>query len=109
MLNKRFSKQTENITREVPSTARMETNIISRGNEECNNNEQQVSNDDRLTPQRERGRKRKRNEASWKRNIAKPRRNDGKPYNHLKTGQVRSQTLIGNSCGQSCNGFYAMK
>ena len=108
MLNKTFSKQTENITREVPSTALMETHIISRGNEECNNNEQ-VSNDDRLTPQMGKGRKRKRNEASWNRNMATPRRYEGKPYNSLKTGQVRSQTLIGNSCGQSCNGFYAMK
>jgi len=103
-LNKRFSDQIENITR-VPSTALLETNIISRGNEECNNNEQQVSNDDRLTPQMGKGRKRKRNEASWKRNMAKTRRYEGKPYNSLKTGQVRSQTLIGNSCGQSCNVF----
>ena len=107
-MNKRFSDQIKNITREVPSTVLMETNIISRGNEECNNNEK-VSNDDRLTPQMGKGRKRKRNEASWKRNMAKTRRYEGKPYNSLKTGQVRSQTLIGNSCGQSCNVFYAMK
>ena len=101
-LNKRFSEQIEKVNREVPSTALMDINITSRGNEECYNNEQQVSNDDRLTPQRGRGRKRKRNEASWKRNIAKKLRNEGKPYNSLKTGQDRSQRLMGNGCGQSC-------